>query len=229
GRSAAARRRSARANIRIEPTMMAAPASARYLFWVNPKTTTARPTTNATTASRMRLARCARNDDPTCWANLGSSSSRRRSISARMRCSCSDSGMARSARDETKGSGTRVYRCPVDANNSRRHDPGGAGRGGRGGAPRMRLGCARPRHRPADPVRKGPAPVTHAPETTVPAPTPLDREGLRGRIDAALGDLLDRGLDGLGFLDEVLEPVAAALRAFVLAGGKRRAPAFVYW
>src|SRR4029450_11751171 len=88
---------------------------------------------------------------------------------------------------------------------------------------------ARPRHRPADPVRKGPAPVTHAPETTVPAPTPLDREGLRGRIDAALGDLLDRGLDGLGFLDEELEPVAAALRAFVLAGGKRLRPAFVYW
>ncbi|HKE98563.1 MAG TPA: polyprenyl synthetase family protein [Actinomycetes bacterium] len=71
--------------------------------------------------------------------------------------------------------------------------------------------------------------MTHAPETTVPAPTPLDREGLRGRIDAALGDLLDRGLDGLGFLDEELEPVAAALRAFVLAGGKRLRPAFVYW
>jgi geranylgeranyl diphosphate synthase type I len=70
--------------------------------------------------------------------------------------------------------------------------------------------------------------VTDATQTAAPA-TPLDREDLRGRIEATLRSLLDRGLDGLGFLDEELEPVAAALRAFVLAGGKRLRPAFVYW
>jgi geranylgeranyl diphosphate synthase, type I len=63
-----------------------------------------------------------------------------------------------------------------------------------------------------------------------PSPTPpLDRDALRRRFDRALETLLDRQLDGIGFLGEDLGPVAAALRQFVLTGGKRIRPTFVYW
>jgi geranylgeranyl diphosphate synthase, type I len=59
--------------------------------------------------------------------------------------------------------------------------------------------------------------------------TPLDAEGLRARVDAALAALLDRELTALGFLGEDAGPVSAALTRFVLEGGKRLRPAFVYW
>jgi geranylgeranyl diphosphate synthase type I len=72
------------------------------------------------------------------------------------------------------------------------------------------------------------ADVTDTLETRA-AASPLDREGLRARVDAALADLLGRELDGLGFLGDDLAPVAEALRGFVLEGGKRLRPAFVYW
>src|SRR5919201_112476 len=58
---------------------------------------------------------------------------------------------------------------------------------------------------------------------------PLDLDGLRVRLDAALDAVLDRELAGVGFLGADLPPVAAALRTFVLEGGKRLRPAFVYW
>ncbi|HEV8651175.1 MAG TPA: polyprenyl synthetase family protein [Actinomycetes bacterium] len=72
------------------------------------------------------------------------------------------------------------------------------------------------------------AAVTDTLETAAPA-SPLDVEELRARVDAALADLLERELDGLGFLGDDLPAVADALRGFVLEGGKRLRPAFVYW
>lgn len=71
------------------------------------------------------------------------------------------------------------------------------------------------------------ASVTRRPATA--SPSPLDVEGLRERVDAALAAVLEREFGVLGFLGEDLEPVAEALRTFVLAGGKRLRPAFVYW
>lgn len=52
---------------------------------------------------------------------------------------------------------------------------------------------------------------------------------LRERVDGALTGLLDTQLDQLGFLGGDLGPVAEELRAFVLGGGKRLRPIFVYW
>jgi len=72
------------------------------------------------------------------------------------------------------------------------------------------------------------AAVTDTLETAAPA-SPLDAEDLRARVDAALADLLEGELDGLGFLGDDLPAVAEALRGFVLDGGKRLRPAFVYW
>ena len=62
-----------------------------------------------------------------------------------------------------------------------------------------------------------------------PPPSALDRDGLRRRVDQALETLLERQLGDIGFLGDELAPVAAALRQFVLRGGKRIRPAFVYW
>jgi geranylgeranyl diphosphate synthase type I len=59
--------------------------------------------------------------------------------------------------------------------------------------------------------------------------SPIDRERVRERVEAALADLLDAELAGMGFLGGDLPPVVAALRTFVLDGGKRIRPAFVYW
>jgi geranylgeranyl diphosphate synthase type I len=50
-----------------------------------------------------------------------------------------------------------------------------------------------------------------------------------GEHDDALGRLLERELAGVGFLGGDLDAVAATLRLFVLEGGKRIRPAFVYW
>jgi geranylgeranyl diphosphate synthase, type I len=70
--------------------------------------------------------------------------------------------------------------------------------------------------------------VTETLETAVPA-SPLDAEDLRARVDAELTGLLERELGALGFLGDDLPAVAGALRGFVLEGGKRLRPAFVYW
>jgi geranylgeranyl diphosphate synthase, type I len=61
------------------------------------------------------------------------------------------------------------------------------------------------------------------------AESPIDREHLRDRVDAALAELIDAELAALGFLGRDLPPVIATLRTFVLDGGKRIRPAFVYW
>jgi geranylgeranyl diphosphate synthase type I len=58
---------------------------------------------------------------------------------------------------------------------------------------------------------------------------PLDRAGLRGRVDTALAAFLARQRDRLTGIDADLDPVAVAIEAFVLGGGKRLRPAFAYW
>jgi geranylgeranyl diphosphate synthase, type I len=58
---------------------------------------------------------------------------------------------------------------------------------------------------------------------------PVDAEDLRARVDRELVALLDRELGALDFLDGDLDLVARALRRFVLEGGKRLRPAFVWW
>ncbi|MFY1637383.1 polyprenyl synthetase family protein [Solwaraspora sp. WMMB335] len=63
-----------------------------------------------------------------------------------------------------------------------------------------------------------------------PAVPPTDRADLRRRIDQVLaGFLRQRRRWLLAVDDEALRPVAAALEAFVLGGGKRLRPAFGYW
>ena len=63
---------------------------------------------------------------------------------------------------------------------------------------------------------------------TVPVP-PVDRAGLRQRIDKALAAFLADRRDWLAGVDDALLPVADAIEAFVLRGGKRLRPAFAYW
>lgn len=58
---------------------------------------------------------------------------------------------------------------------------------------------------------------------------PLDRAGLRGRIDKALAEFLAQQRTRLAAMDAALLPVADTLEAFVLGGGKRLRPAFAYW
>jgi geranylgeranyl diphosphate synthase type I len=59
--------------------------------------------------------------------------------------------------------------------------------------------------------------------------SPLERAGLRPRVDKALAAFLaDRRVQLLA-IDEVLAEVADALEEFVLRGGKRLRPAFAYW
>ncbi|MEV1287941.1 polyprenyl synthetase family protein [Micromonospora sp. NPDC049679] len=57
---------------------------------------------------------------------------------------------------------------------------------------------------------------------------PVDRAGLRQRIDKALADFLAERRRWLHGVDDALLPVAEALEAFVLRG-KRLRPAFAYW
>jgi geranylgeranyl diphosphate synthase type I len=66
--------------------------------------------------------------------------------------------------------------------------------------------------------------VTHA------APvSPVDRAGLRRRVDTALTDFLAGQRAWMKAVDDALMPVAEAIEAFVLGGGKRLRPAFAYW
>ncbi len=57
----------------------------------------------------------------------------------------------------------------------------------------------------------------------------LDRSELRGRVGAALEGFLAQRTNELAAISAELEPVAGAIRDFVLDGGKRLRPAFGYW
>jgi geranylgeranyl diphosphate synthase, type I len=59
--------------------------------------------------------------------------------------------------------------------------------------------------------------------------TPVDRAGLRTRVEQALAGFLARQRARLVAIEPALAPVAAALEDFVLQGGKRLRPAFAYW
>ena len=58
---------------------------------------------------------------------------------------------------------------------------------------------------------------------------PLERAGLRPRVDKALAAFLAGQRTRMAGIDPALEPVADTLEAFVLRGGKRLRPAFAYW
>lgn len=57
----------------------------------------------------------------------------------------------------------------------------------------------------------------------------IDRAVLRHRVNQALADFLADQRTWLAAIDDSLVPVAEALEAFVLGGGKRLRPAFAYW
>ncbi|MFG1950940.1 polyprenyl synthetase family protein [Micromonospora sp. NPDC048830] len=59
--------------------------------------------------------------------------------------------------------------------------------------------------------------------------SPVDRAGLRQRVDKALTDFLAGQRTWMADVDDALVPVAEAIEAFVLRGGKRLRPAFAYW
>ncbi|SCL18233.1 geranylgeranyl diphosphate synthase, type I [Micromonospora pallida] len=59
--------------------------------------------------------------------------------------------------------------------------------------------------------------------------SPVDRAGLRQRVDKALTEFLTNQRGWLTGVDEALAPIAEAVEAFVLRGGKRLRPAFAYW
>ena len=58
---------------------------------------------------------------------------------------------------------------------------------------------------------------------------PTDRADLRRRVEGALAAFLTRQRHRLADIDDALAPVADAVEAFVLGGGKRLRPAFAYW
>jgi geranylgeranyl diphosphate synthase type I len=58
---------------------------------------------------------------------------------------------------------------------------------------------------------------------------PVDRADLRARVEKALAGFLARQRSLLTEVDPALRPVADAVDAFVLGGGKRLRPAFAYW
>jgi geranylgeranyl diphosphate synthase type I len=62
-----------------------------------------------------------------------------------------------------------------------------------------------------------------------PDESPLDRADLRRRVRRALATFLHRQRGVLAGIDDALLPVADAIEAFVLGGGKRLRPAFAYW
>ncbi|MFC7548417.1 polyprenyl synthetase family protein [Plantactinospora sp. GCM10030261] len=66
--------------------------------------------------------------------------------------------------------------------------------------------------------------MTHAAPTS-----PVDRAGLRQRIDKSLAAFLNERRRWMTGVDEALIPVAETLEGFVLGGGKRLRPAFAYW
>ncbi|RKN50817.1 polyprenyl synthetase family protein [Micromonospora endolithica] len=59
--------------------------------------------------------------------------------------------------------------------------------------------------------------------------SPVDRAGLRQRIDKSLSAFLAGQRAWMAGVDDALSPVAEAIEAFVLGGGKRLRPAFAYW
>jgi geranylgeranyl diphosphate synthase type I len=59
--------------------------------------------------------------------------------------------------------------------------------------------------------------------------SPLERAGLRDRVDKALAGFLAAQRSRLLDIDPALAEVSDALEAFVLGGGKRLRPAFAYW
>jgi geranylgeranyl diphosphate synthase, type I len=58
---------------------------------------------------------------------------------------------------------------------------------------------------------------------------PVDHADLRLRVEKALASFLTEQRALLATIDPALEPVADAIEAFVLGGGKRLRPAFAYW
>lgn len=58
---------------------------------------------------------------------------------------------------------------------------------------------------------------------------PTDRADLRRRVEKALAGFLAEQRARMAEIDDALQPVADALEAFVLGGGKRLRPAFAYW
>jgi geranylgeranyl diphosphate synthase type I len=62
-----------------------------------------------------------------------------------------------------------------------------------------------------------------------PAIPPLERAGLRPRVDKALTAFLAHQRARMAAIDPALDPVADAVEEFVLRGGKRLRPAFAYW
>ncbi|MEH0971358.1 polyprenyl synthetase family protein [Micromonospora sp. CPCC 205546] len=59
--------------------------------------------------------------------------------------------------------------------------------------------------------------------------SPVDRAGLRQRIDKALTEFLASQRAWMAGVDDALAPLAEAIEVFVLGGGKRLRPAFAYW
>lgn len=59
--------------------------------------------------------------------------------------------------------------------------------------------------------------------------SPVDRADLRQRLDKALTDFLANQRAWMASVDDALVPLAEAIEAFVLRGGKRLRPAFAYW
>ncbi|SCF41241.1 polyprenyl synthetase family protein [Micromonospora mirobrigensis] len=59
--------------------------------------------------------------------------------------------------------------------------------------------------------------------------SPVDRAGLRQRVDKALAEFLAHQRSWMSGVDDALAPVAEAIERFVLGGGKRLRPAFAYW
>ncbi|MEV0940635.1 polyprenyl synthetase family protein [Micromonospora wenchangensis] len=59
--------------------------------------------------------------------------------------------------------------------------------------------------------------------------SPVDRAGLRQRVDKALTEFLAGRRNWMAGIDDALTPVAETIEGFVLGGGKRLRPAFAYW
>jgi geranylgeranyl diphosphate synthase type I len=59
--------------------------------------------------------------------------------------------------------------------------------------------------------------------------SPVDHADLRARVETALAAFLARQRALLVGIDRALLPVAEAIEAFVMGGGKRLRPAFAYW
>ncbi|GHJ06591.1 geranylgeranyl pyrophosphate synthase [Micromonospora humidisoli] len=59
--------------------------------------------------------------------------------------------------------------------------------------------------------------------------SPVDRAGLRQRVDKALTEFLAGRRSWMAGIDDALTPIAETVEGFVLGGGKRLRPAFAYW